>query len=777
MIKELNTAVARTKGAAAPPVDRRASGAHELRHRWLLAIIGLGFLALAAPAQAALTLKPTSVTLPARTSTKVQISGGAGQIQAESKNTAVVTVSLSNVTTSSATLTVNGVAPGTATVYVRDAKTPNISLPVTVTAPMSVSPASLSLTVGTTGNLTASNSSGTVSASSSNAGIATVVSVSGNVVTVKGVAAGSAVVAVKDSKVTVNVPVTVVTSTASSSWVYKILATNDLGMHCVDADFSVFSILPPYNVVNAQVVRRTSTGKPVVMNDSAVSLRYEAVRDNGGSGSMNSTSVNTSLVNKSNFWQYALKVYGAVLNPGQGLKGLYMPSDAPTPADHSLSWNTAGGLFKAEGVPILPVDDAGNKSRFPLMRLVATEKATGKDVTYLDIVLPVSEETTCMDCHLTGRIAAQSSAIAWSNNSNPEINSRENILILHDNRHPTVTVPATGKNLMGSKPVLCAGCHYSPALDLAGNGPSGTQLGKPTMSSAMHAYHNDKMLIGTTQPYADTWVGNGGTTDPKAQACYTCHPGRDTKCLRGAMTATVNCQNCHGNMAAVGGMSNLKPGGSIDGTNDGKPRRPWVDLPRCQSCHTGDAANHMPNTDPMVTASDQIRRLVAFDKGDPAASPLLATNKRFAENDGKLFRYSKGHSGIACEGCHNSTHAIWANPDELHNDNVAAQELQGHTGTVVECSTCHAPGSLALTLNGPHGMHNVADSRWTSGGHESLAKTNVKACAACHGTDYRGTVLSRTGAIRTWTLEHGTRTVSKGQIVGCYDCHNGPNGG
>ncbi len=43
---------------------------------------------------------------------------------------------------------------------------------------------------------------------------------------------------------------------------YKILATNDLGMHCVDADFSVFSILPPYNVVNAQVIRTDSTGKP-----------------------------------------------------------------------------------------------------------------------------------------------------------------------------------------------------------------------------------------------------------------------------------------------------------------------------------------------------------------------------------------------------------------------------------------------------------------------------------------------------------------------------------
>ena len=38
---------------------------------------------------------------------------------------------------------------------------------------------------------------------------------------------------------------------ADSPWVYKVVAANDLGMHCVDADFSVFSILPPYNVVNA----------------------------------------------------------------------------------------------------------------------------------------------------------------------------------------------------------------------------------------------------------------------------------------------------------------------------------------------------------------------------------------------------------------------------------------------------------------------------------------------------------------------------------------------
>jgi hypothetical protein len=727
------------------------------RTNWIAVVWALLGSVLPASEIFALTLSPTAATVPVAGTKTVLLSAASGEIQAESKNTAVVTVALSNRTSTGATLTLYGKAAGSTTVYVRDAKTPNISLPVTVTKSMTVSPSSLSLAVGTTARLTASGYSGAVSASSANTTIATV-SVSSNVVTVKGLAAGSVLISVKDAKVTVNVPVTVLGSNTNSNWVYKVLAANDLGMHCVDADFSVFSILPPYNVVNAQVVRRAETGKPTVMNDSTVSIRYEAVRD--AAGSINSSSLRSAAGPKTNFWTHAEAVYGARLQPGQGLKGLYMPGDTAAVANKSLSWNAADAVFKAEGVPITPTDDAGLPNRYPLMRLVATEKATGKDVAYLDVVLPVSEETTCSDCHDVGGAGSRRSGISWSKASDREIRTRENILLLHDNMN--------GTSLMASKPVLCAQCHYSPALDLAGTGPQGGQVGKATMSSAMHAYHSNKM-----QGYTDDWIRLGGTPNPDTQACYTCHPGRNTKCLRGAMTETVNCQNCHGDMKAVGGMSALIAGGSIDGTNDGKPRRPWMDLPRCQSCHTGDAANHL-KLDTSLMASDGLRTIVAFDPSDAAASPRLASNKRFAENSGKLFRFSKGHGGIACEGCHNSTHAIWSNPDEAHNDNVAAKELQGHTGTVAECSTCHAPRSLALTLNGPHGMHNVGDSRWTSD-HERLAETNVQACAACHGTNYRGTVLSRTGAARTWSTEFGTRSVPKGQIVGCYDCHNGPN--
>lgn len=542
--------------------------------------------------------------------------------------------------------------------------------------------------------------------------------------------------------------------------VFKILASNDLGMHCVDADFSVFSILPPYNVVHAQVIATDAAGRPSVLSDSTVTINYSPIAD--GNGSTNSHSIG-----KTNFWQYANQIYGTTLAPGQGLKGLYMPGDATDPSQTTFTWNPALGMFNAQGVPIFPVDDAGQINRYPLMRLTATDKSTGKPIASLDVVLPVSEETTCSDCHATGGAATHASGITWSSNANLEVQSRENVLLLHDAR--------MGTNLMASKPVLCAGCHYSAALDLAGTGPSGNQVGPPTMSAAMHGYHADKMLASNGSALWDRWTTQGATLPaPTQQACYSCHPGKTTQCLRGAMTDALTCQNCHGAMSAVGGTAPLRAGGSIDGLNDGHARRPWRDLPRCQSCHTGDATNHLRLADPSLMATDGIRTLVAFDTTDPAASPRSVPASRFSENAATLYRFSKGHGGVACEGCHNSTHAIWPNPIDTHNDNVASRSLQGHTGTLVECSSCHASGTLPLSLGGPHGMHPVGDARWAQGGHGDLADSKSAACATCHGTDFRGTALSKTATLRSWSA---LGTFPKGHMVGCYDCHNGPGGG
>ena len=56
------------------------------------------------------------------------------------------------------------------------------------------------------------------------------------------------------------------------------------------------------------------------------------------------------------------------------------------------------------------------------------------------------------------------SGVNWSQNTDPAIQFRENILLLHDYRNST--------NLSSSQPVLCASCHYSPALDLEKTGPA-----------------------------------------------------------------------------------------------------------------------------------------------------------------------------------------------------------------------------------------------------------------------------------------------------------------
>ena len=34
----------------------------------------------------------------------------------------------------------------------------------------------------------------------------------------------------------------------------QLLGWNNLGMHCMQSDYSVFSILPPYNTINAQLI-------------------------------------------------------------------------------------------------------------------------------------------------------------------------------------------------------------------------------------------------------------------------------------------------------------------------------------------------------------------------------------------------------------------------------------------------------------------------------------------------------------------------------------------
>ena len=126
---------------------------------------------------------------------------------------------------------------------------------------------------------------------------------------------------------------------------------------------------------------------------------------------------------------------------------------------------------------------------------------------------------------------------------------------------------------------------------------------------------------------------NAPDITPDTAGCYSCHPGPTTQCLRDTMSQnfSMNCTNCHGDITVVAQNPN-----------------PWLNEPKCsnEGCHGSGYDTSLP-----------------------------------------LFRQSTGHGGLYCEACHDSTHAI--SPSREANDSIKFLALQGHTGSLSDCTTCH----------------------------------------------------------------------------------------
>ncbi|MBZ5554621.1 MAG: hypothetical protein LAO21_18035 [Acidobacteriia bacterium] len=533
---------------------------------------------------------------------------------------------------------------------------------------------------------------------------------------------------------------------AGGGW--TLIGWNNLGMHCMDSDFSVFAILPPYNTVVAQLV--DPSGR-LVKNPAGITVTYQAIADPDGS-------MNQSSVGKTNFWQYVLALFGANRPPDAGLAGKSMPGAANTP--QAMTYDATQSWFIGEGIPLTPYDDNHLKNYYPMMHLVARD-AAGNALAQTDVVLPVSDEMDCRACHSSGSTSGAQPPSGWVSNPDPVRDFRLNILRLHDDRNAANpnyqrALATAGYNTRGlyvnvvndGQPILCAKCHSSEALGTSG------AAGVPPLTRSVHDHHS-----GVTDPT------NGLTLEASKNrsACYRCHPGSTTLCLRGAMGKAVaadgsmemQCQSCHGPMSAVGAPN----------------RTGWLNEPSCQNCHTGTA----------VVNGGQIRFTSAFGVAGQLRQPAdstFATNANTPAAGLSLYRFSQGHGGLQCEACHGSTHAEY--PTSHRNDNIQSQQLQGHVGMLADCTTCHGvqPSS---PLGGPHGMHPVGPS-WVRA-HSDVVGDNKRParnatgpapCQACHGADYRGTVLSRSQADRSLTTEFGAKQFWRGFQIGCYTCHNGP---
>ena len=508
---------------------------------------------------------------------------------------------------------------------------------------------------------------------------------------------------------------------------YVLTAWSELGMHCMDGkDYSVFAVLPPYNTVHAQLVKR---GSPPTTITSGVTITYEAMADSTGSQ-------NTSSATKTNFWSYVQTLFLKNPAPDTGLAGAKVQSGSPQP----MAFNASLGVWEVVGIPTVPYDDAGARNAYPMAKIIAKD-AGGQVLATATVVLAVSDEMVCSNCHASGSNPAAQPASGWENDPDPAKDTKYNILKKHDDRWSIggylATLDAAGYHYQASlyqtsksgTAILCAACHGTNALGAAG------VAGVNPLTSDMHTLHGP-VLNPTTNVSLDN------ATTPFA-SCYLCHPGQTTKCQRGAMNK-VACFDCHGNLTHVG-----------DRSRDG-----WLDVPACQMCHNGG-----------------LRYPTTFDTQGvwrTTTDLTFATNPNKPMSGKSLYRFSSGHGQLYCSACHGSQHAEY--PTLQANDNLYSTNLQGYTGKIVECAVCHTDTTASAT-GGPHGMHTVGQA-WVSAHPHFAEGGGYVNCAYCHGGNYTGTALSKLPVDRTFSVDDGqTKTLTAGHQVSCYDCHNGPNGG
>ncbi len=214
-----------------------------------------------------------------------------------------------------------------------------------------------------------------------------------------------------------------------------VLGYNDLGMHCMNEDFSELMILPPFNTLHAQVIQRGEEPRLVTGN---VTVRY-------------SIENNTTSADKTNFWTYAPALLGVTLEPNVGLAGNSLSGVMKSTGDNDWS---------AIGIPVTPLDDDGKLNAYNLASVVVSD-SRGTQAETLAVV-PVSWEIRCDLCHNT-----------------PGISPATDILRKHDTLH--------GTSLESAKPVMCASCHADVALGAAGD-PA-----RHNLSRAMHGAHASRM--------------------------------------------------------------------------------------------------------------------------------------------------------------------------------------------------------------------------------------------------------------------------------------------
>ncbi len=269
---------------------------------------------------------------------------------------------------------------------------------------------------------------------------------------------------------------------------YVVFAWNDLGMHCLNPTYDEAVILPPYNTVWVQVIRR---GPQPEIVTSGITVEYEIVNNTYSAGKVDDFGADFG-----QFWDAAETLFGATLEEDTGLN-LRAPLLHNGLAGELVA---EGDHFQVDGIPATPVDDDGVWSPYQVIQITVRDSSSAV-IAQTRATLPTSDEINCGKCH----------------GSRPF----QDMLEKHDALHPT----APGAPLSDRTPVLCAECHGSPALGTSGPGSAGMYL-----SEAVHGAHVYRLA--------------------QCYDCHPGEQTRCSRSLA-HRASDGNCTTCHGSLSEV----------------------------------------------------------------------------------------------------------------------------------------------------------------------------------------------------------------------------------
>jgi len=308
------------------------------------------------------------------------------------------------------------------------------------------------------------------------------------------------------------------------------------------------------------------------------------------------------------------------------------------------NFKAEGGVFRADLVPVSPYPANPPENVFqpyPLAVVTASD-AAGNVLAETKVVLPVSTELGCKNCHGGGwkrQVAGIADATALD------------VLKAHDRLSGT-------RLAQSGKPVDCHSCHADSATG------GGRAL---NLSAAIHGLH------------AVYLAGRAG------EACDLCHPTDPKGATRAYrdphQEAGLDCSNCHGVMedlalslltreqsqgvpAAAPLMKLIQPRAVDPAARS--PRTPWVNEPRCLTCHVNYQA---PQTDQAAGNWTAGRESLFMAKRDDL-------------------------DALTCPACHGVAHALYPalNPYGRDRDNLQPlqyQKLARTLGAAKNCKVCH----------------------------------------------------------------------------------------